>query len=128
MVSPGTSRRIQKHAFGSGGPRMKITRDDVLRVAELAHLGLSPDEVETYQKQLDAILTYVDKLNELDVANVEPMAQVSYPAAAQVADGARAHPELRGDILAACDVSKAVLAQASDAAKPFFRVPKVIDR
>jgi aspartyl-tRNA(Asn)/glutamyl-tRNA(Gln) amidotransferase subunit C len=107
---------------------MKITREDVLRVAELAHLGLSPDEVETYQKQLDAILTYVDKLNELDVANVEPMAQVSYPAAAQAASGAGAHPELREDVLTACDVSDAVLAQAADSAKPFFRVPKVIDR
>jgi aspartyl-tRNA(Asn)/glutamyl-tRNA(Gln) amidotransferase subunit C len=102
---------------------VKITREDVLRVAELAHLGLSSDEVETYQKQLDAILSYVDKLNELDVSNVEPMAQVLY--AAPEGDP---HPELRDDVLQSCEVANAVLAQATDAAKPFFRVPKVIDR
>ena len=102
---------------------MKITREDVLRVAELAHLGLSPDEVETYQKQLDAILSYVDKLNELDVSSVEPMAQVLY-----AAPGADAQPELRDDVLQPCEVSGDVLAQAADSAKPFFRVPKVIDR
>lgn len=103
---------------------MKITREDVLRVAELAHLGLSPDEVETYQKQLDAILTYVDKLNELDVTGVEPMAQVLHTAEARV----DAHPELREDAARPCDVAESVLAQAADSAKPFFRVPKVIDR
>ncbi|MGH9717689.1 MAG: Asp-tRNA(Asn)/Glu-tRNA(Gln) amidotransferase subunit GatC [Candidatus Acidiferrales bacterium] len=110
---------------------MKISREDVLRVAELAHLGLSPEEVETHQKQLDAILSYVDKLNELDVSNVEPMAQVLYSApqgASTVAPGAEPHPELREDVLRPCEASQAILAQASDSAKPFFRVPKVIDR
>lgn len=106
---------------------MKISREDVLRVAELAHLGLSPEEVETYQKQLDAILTYVDKLSEIDLTNIEPMAQVLYsPSTQGPADSD--HPELREDILRPCDVADDVLAGASDASKPFFRVPKVIDR
>jgi len=104
---------------------MKISREDVLRVAELAHLALSPEEVETYQHQLDAILTYVDKLNELDVSKVEPMAQVLYPAAAGVAES---HPELREDAHRPSDVAGAVLAGAAESAKPFFRVPKVIER
>jgi aspartyl-tRNA(Asn)/glutamyl-tRNA(Gln) amidotransferase subunit C len=110
---------------------MKITREDVLRVAELAHLGLSRDEVETYQKQLDAILSYVDKLNELDVSSVEPMAQVLYSSAKDSSSGAgggEPHPELREDVLKQCEVSQEVLAQAADSEKPFFRVPKVIDR
>ena len=38
------------------------------------------------------------------------------------------HPELRADTLLPCDVVDAVLAQATDAAKPFFRVPRVIER
>jgi aspartyl-tRNA(Asn)/glutamyl-tRNA(Gln) amidotransferase subunit C len=105
---------------------MTISRDDVLRVAELAYLELSPEEVETYREQLDEILTYVDKLKELDLANVEPMAQVLYPAATG-ADGDE-HPELRDDVLLSCDAAGPILAQAPDAAKPFFRVPKVIDR
>src|SRR5271170_2525444 len=58
---------------GSGKTKMKISREDVLRVAELAHLGLSTEEVEKFQTQLDGILNYIDKLNQLDVSQVEPM-------------------------------------------------------
>ena len=105
---------------------MKISREDVLRVAELAHLGLSPEEVESYRNQLDRILSYIDKLNELDIANVEPMAQVTYSAAAPGVG--HDHPELREDVLLPCNVAEPILASAPDAAKPFFRVPKVIDR
>ena len=54
---------------------MKISREDVLRVAELAYLELSPDEVELYRGQLDEILSYIGKLQELDVSHVEPMTQ-----------------------------------------------------
>jgi len=104
---------------------VKISREDVIRVAELAHLGLSPEEVATYQSQLDAILTYVEKLNELDLANVEPMAQVLYTPPAGAVES---HPELREDVLRPCDVSGTVLAGAPDAAKPFFRVPRVIEK
>jgi aspartyl-tRNA(Asn)/glutamyl-tRNA(Gln) amidotransferase subunit C len=110
---------------------MKITREEVLRVAELAHLELTAEEVELYRGQLDEILNYVGKLGELDVSNVEAMAQVLFtgprsdPAARETANE---RPELRDDTLRPCDVAEAILAQAPDAAKPFFRVPKVIDR
>ena len=100
---------------------MKISRDDVLRVAELAHLELSPEEVETYRGQLDEILTYIAKLEELDVGSVEPMAQVLQSAA-------DSQPPLRQDTVRPCDVAEPILAQAPEAAKPFFRVPKVIER
>jgi aspartyl-tRNA(Asn)/glutamyl-tRNA(Gln) amidotransferase subunit C len=99
---------------------MKISRDDVLRIAELAHLELSPEEIGTYLGQLDEILTYIDKLNELDVAKTEPMAQVLFAPSGDV------HPELRDDVLRPCDAADAILSQAPDAAKPFFRVPRVI--
>ncbi len=101
---------------------MKISRDDVLRVAELAHLELTPAEIELYRGQLDEILVYIGKLEKLDVSGVEPMAQVLFDAAPGE------HPELRDDTLRPCDVADAILAQAPDAAKPFFRVPKVIER
>jgi aspartyl-tRNA(Asn)/glutamyl-tRNA(Gln) amidotransferase subunit C len=100
---------------------MKISREDVLRVAELAHLELTPTEVDTYQAQLDQILDYVDKLKQVDVEKVEPMSQV-------LVQSAGAHPQLREDVLLPCSVAEAVLAQAPDAAKPFFRVPRVIER
>ena len=101
---------------------MKISREDVLRVAELAHLELTPNEIELYRGQLDEILVYIGKLEKLDVASVEPMAQVLFAAPSGE------QPELRDDTLVPCDVSDAVLAQAPDASKPFFRVPRVIER
>jgi aspartyl-tRNA(Asn)/glutamyl-tRNA(Gln) amidotransferase subunit C len=104
---------------------MKISREDVLRVAALAHLDLTPAEVDTYQAQLDQILGYVDKLKEVDTANVAPMSQVLLPGAG---DGGDTHPELREDVVRPCTVADAVLAQAQDAAKSFFRVPRVIER
>ena len=101
---------------------MKITREDVLRVAELAHLELSESEMETFARQLDSILTYVDKLNELDTSNVEPMAEVA-PTAASAAG-----TPLREDKLLPCDFAGKVLAGAPDASPPYFRVPRVIER
>ena len=100
---------------------MKITRQDVLHVADLAHLELSDTEVETYLRQLDEILTYVDKLNELDTSQVEPMAQVLSPATAE-------SPALRDDTPRPQAVVEAVLSIAPDPAPPYIRVPKVIDR
>jgi aspartyl-tRNA(Asn)/glutamyl-tRNA(Gln) amidotransferase subunit C len=107
---------------------MKISREEVLRVAELAHLELSAEEIDMYRGQLDEILTYIDKLKELDVENVEAMAQVLFTSAADDSGVSEAHSELREDILRRCDAAEAILAQAPEAAKPFFRVPKVIER
>jgi len=107
---------------------LKISREDVLRVAELAHLELSPEEIDTYRGQLDEILTYIDKLKELDVADVEPMAQVVFHAPSAAGAKTESHPELREDVLRPCDVAGAILSQAAGSEKPFFRVPKVIER
>lgn len=117
---------------------MKISREDVLRVAELAHLDLSPEEVELYGGQLDEILAYIGKLQELDVTNVEPMTQSLPREFVAERPGASAHtmlpgvaesePNLREDIVQPCTIGADVLAHAPDAAKPFFRVPKVIER
>ena len=105
---------------------MKITREDALRVAELAHLDLTEAEIEMFSRQLDSILTYVEKLNEVDTTNVEPMAQVAPPAAS--GQGAAAGTPLREDKPAPCDVVSDVLAGAPDASPPYFRVPRVIER
>jgi aspartyl-tRNA(Asn)/glutamyl-tRNA(Gln) amidotransferase subunit C len=101
---------------------MKISRQDVLHVSELAHLELTEAEVEIYLRQLDSILTYVEKLNELDTAEVEPMAQVLSGGAGEE------NPALRDDTPVAQDVADAVLAGAPDPSKHYFRVPKVIER
>ena len=49
---------------------MKITKEEVLRVAILARLELSHDEVDRMTGQLDAILSYVAKLDELDTSGI----------------------------------------------------------
>jgi aspartyl-tRNA(Asn)/glutamyl-tRNA(Gln) amidotransferase subunit C len=100
---------------------MKITREDVLRVADLAYLELSESEIETYRAQVDEILEYIGKLNELDTANVEPMAQV-------LADDQTADATLREDVVVPCAVAGDILKQAPDPEAPYFRVPKVIER
>ena len=53
-----------------------VSMDEVLRVAELANLELTPDEVPRMQRDLNAILGHIAELNELDTSGVEPMAQV----------------------------------------------------
>jgi aspartyl-tRNA(Asn)/glutamyl-tRNA(Gln) amidotransferase subunit C len=100
---------------------MKIFREDVLRVAQLAYLELSEAELETYRAQIDEILEYIGKLNELDTANVEPMAQV-------LTDDQTADATLREDIVVPCNVTKEVMKHAPDAEPPYFLVPKVIER
>jgi aspartyl-tRNA(Asn)/glutamyl-tRNA(Gln) amidotransferase subunit C len=100
---------------------MKISREDVVRVAELAYLDLSDDELETYRAQLDEILEYIGKLNELNTENVEPMAQV-------LTDDQAADATLREDVIVPCGIAAEVLKQAPDPEPPFFRVPKVIER
>ena len=51
---------------------------DVEYVADLVRIKLNPDEIATFQSQLGHVLEHVEKLNELDVSNVEPMAH-SFP-------------------------------------------------
>jgi aspartyl-tRNA(Asn)/glutamyl-tRNA(Gln) amidotransferase subunit C len=99
---------------------MKISREDVLKVAALANLELTDAEVETYRGQLDDILTYIDKLNEVDTSNVEPMAQV----VAGPADDS----DLREDVVVRSDVITEVLSGAPDPEAPYFRVPRVIEK
>ena len=100
---------------------MKITREDVLRVADLAYLDLTDAELDIYLAQIDEILEYVGKLNELDTTNVEPMAQV-------LADDQTADATLREDLVVPCAVADDVLEHAPDPEPPYFRVPKVIER
>jgi aspartyl-tRNA(Asn)/glutamyl-tRNA(Gln) amidotransferase subunit C len=100
---------------------MKISREDVLRVAELAYLDLSEDELEKYRAQVDEILEYIGKLNELDTTNVEPMAQV-------LTDTQTADATLREDLVVPCAVAEEVLRHAPEAEGPYFLVPKVIEK
>jgi aspartyl-tRNA(Asn)/glutamyl-tRNA(Gln) amidotransferase subunit C len=99
---------------------MKITDLEVRRVAELAALALRNDEVERMAKDLDNILSYIDKLNELDVSNVEPMAQVLFEAEETAT--------LREDREKPCLSNAEALANAPVSGGGYFKVPRVIER
>jgi aspartyl-tRNA(Asn)/glutamyl-tRNA(Gln) amidotransferase subunit C len=55
----------------------KLTRDDVLKLAQLARLDLADDEVERYRKELTEILQYVEQLSSVDVEDLDPTNQVT---------------------------------------------------
>lgn len=55
---------------------MALTKDEVLKVAKLARLKFETEEITKLQSDLNEILTYVDMLNELDTANVDPLISV----------------------------------------------------
>jgi aspartyl-tRNA(Asn)/glutamyl-tRNA(Gln) amidotransferase subunit C len=99
---------------------VKISETEVRYIAGLANLDLSKDEIHRLRGDLDEILTHVEKLNELDLSGVEPMAQVLYEAdetATLRADEER--PSL-GETLA--------LQNAPVSGGGYFKVPKVIER
>ena len=99
---------------------MKIKEKDVLYVAALANLELSEQETAQFAVDLDSILAYVEKLNELDTASVEPMAQVLYEAKDVTA--------LRADQVRPSLPREQSLANAPESAAGQFKVPKVIER
>jgi aspartyl-tRNA(Asn)/glutamyl-tRNA(Gln) amidotransferase subunit C len=100
---------------------MKVTSKDVQYVADLAHLELTADERIRMERDLNSILDYIDRLNELDTSNVSPMAQV-----AQLSPMADAH--WRDDQPRPSLERQQALRNAPQATEAFFRVPKVIER
>ena len=99
---------------------MKLSDKDVRYVADLANLELTPEEIGHFVPQLDAILGYMDKLNELDTSAVEPMAQVVYEAEETAT--------LRDDRDRPCFSPETALANAPDPGPGYFKVPKVFER
>lgn len=55
----------------------ELTREDVLKLARLARIGLEENEVDAFTKEFGAILHYVEQLQSVDVDGLEPTAQVS---------------------------------------------------
>jgi aspartyl-tRNA(Asn)/glutamyl-tRNA(Gln) amidotransferase subunit C len=55
----------------------KLTQDDVLKLAQLARLDLTPEEVEEFSQELSEILQYVEQLSNVDVGGLKPTNQVT---------------------------------------------------
>lgn len=99
---------------------MKITEQDVRRVAELASLALTDEEVVHMAHDMSGILTHIDKLNELDTKDVEPMTQVLYEAS----DTATLREDIERPSLSNADA----VANAPVAGAGYYKVPLVIER
>lgn len=105
---------------------MRVDDADISRVAELANLGLTPAERERMRKDLNSILDYIDRLNQLDTSGVEPCAHLAPRARA-----AEAIQQGREDIvegLRPCFSREEALRNAPESDGTFFEVPKVIER
>ena len=56
---------------------VELTRDDVLKLARLARLTITDEEIEKYRKELNEILRYVEQLQQVDVSGLQPTSQVT---------------------------------------------------
>ncbi len=99
---------------------MKLTEDQVRYVSDLANLQLTNEEVTRMSHELGEILTYIDQLNELDTAKVDPMAQVLYESDET--------STLREDVPHATLSNQETLVNAAASGNGYFKVPKVIER
>ena len=95
---------------------MKIGVKDVEYVAKLARLTLSDKEKEEFTTQLDDILTYMDKLNELDTTGVEPTSHVI-----------SLKNVLRNDEVCESPPPEPSLKNAPEKEGAFYKVPKIIE-
>ena len=95
---------------------MKLTREEVQRVAMLARLRLTPEEEERLTEQLSNILLYVGKLNQLDTSGIEPFTHIVGMANTMREDAITNEPNAND-----------LLANAPEQENHFFQVPKIIE-
>jgi aspartyl-tRNA(Asn)/glutamyl-tRNA(Gln) amidotransferase subunit C len=107
-----------------------VSDEQVRQVAALANLELTAEELPAMGRDLNAILGYIAQLNELDVAKVAPMSQVSEIVAGIIPDAAatEAGTPLREDTPVPCLERAPVMQAAPETDGAFFKVPQVIGR
>lgn len=94
---------------------MSVTTKDVAYIAELARLRFTGEEQEKMTRELNMILHYVEKLNEIDTEGVEPLSGIHDPVNV-----------LRADVEHTPLTNAEALKNAPDRQDRFFKVPKVI--
>jgi aspartyl-tRNA(Asn)/glutamyl-tRNA(Gln) amidotransferase subunit C len=95
---------------------MKLTREDVARVAQLARLRFLPEELDQLTIELQSILQYMDKLAKLDTSEIKPFTQA-----------VESSNPFREDAVTNIPNTDAILANAPAKVKTFFKVPKIIE-
>ncbi|HKV39942.1 MAG TPA: Asp-tRNA(Asn)/Glu-tRNA(Gln) amidotransferase subunit GatC [Blastocatellia bacterium] len=98
---------------------MPLSHGDVKKISDLARLDLTPGELDSFTQQLGSILSYVDKLNELDTSNIEPMSH----SVTAIPDGAYV---IREDVTKPSLGQQLAVENAPDTEAGFFNVPRVI--
>ena len=107
-----------------------VSEKDVSYVADLAHLELTAEERARMLKDLNSILAYIERLNQLDTTHVEPMAQVAsrYAVRKDVAGSKAFAYAMRADELRPSLPHDEAMSNAPQTEGTFFKVPKVIER
>jgi aspartyl-tRNA(Asn)/glutamyl-tRNA(Gln) amidotransferase subunit C len=95
---------------------MKISKDDVRYVARLARLRLDDDRIHQMSETLSGILTYIDKLNQVDTKTVPPTSYV-----------VSGDPQFREDLVQESLLQDEALQNAPDRVGAFYRVPKILE-
>ena len=94
----------------------KVTTQDIKKTSRLARIAVPQDQLETLANQVGSIINWVDKLNEIETENVEPLVSVHenslFLNKDEITDGGNADD---------------VLKNAPDAKYGYFTVPKVIE-
>jgi aspartyl-tRNA(Asn)/glutamyl-tRNA(Gln) amidotransferase subunit C len=103
-------------SFYPKGILMSLDAATVKRIAKLARIRVDEAEIAVLRTELNAILGYVEQLNEVDVAGVEPLS-----------GGAQMAMRLREDACTDGGIAEAILANAPDRIGMFFAVPKVVE-
>lgn len=94
----------------------RITREMVEHVAMLARLGLSEEEKAIFEEQLDRILAYAEKINELDTSDVEPTSHVI-----------TLKNVMRDDEVKGSFPREEIIMNAPEKERGFFKVPKIVE-
>jgi len=94
----------------------KIDEATVRKVAKLSGLELSDEQVKIFTTQLSAILGYIEKLDELDTENIEPLAHCL-----------PVHNVMRSDNIKPSLGTEKVLETAPDSDDQYFKVPKILE-
>ena len=95
---------------------MSVSAEDVRKIASLARIAVTDDQVAAIAPELNNILGWIEQLGEVDTDGVEPLAAV-------IPNTLR----LRDDVVTDGNVRDKVLANAPQAEHGFFAVPKVIE-
>lgn len=107
---------MKRGGGGASRAAMSVDTETVMKIASLARIAMSEEEAEALKPDLNAILDWVEQLEEVDTDGVEPLAMVI-----------ENRTRMREDIVTDGNKRDEILANAPNAEHGFFAVPKVIE-